>query len=284
MSERTVTAKAALIPAVARLREAGIEDPARDARILLAHAMGLAADRLTLHITDALSPAQERHFHEMIDQRLQHRPVSKIIGHRQFWGLDFIVSDAVLDPRPETEILVAEALSEPFSSIVDLGTGSGCILLACLHGMPGATGLGADYMAAALELAEVNATRLGLGARAEFCSCDWREEAWWSKGGFDLVVSNPPYIAADEMPGLAPEVLLWDPEIALSPGGDGLDAYRAISAQLPQMLTPGGRVLFEIGPTQAAAVSDLLRAAGLTEIRVLRDFDGRDRVVAGRRA
>lgn len=281
-----MSAKLALQAAVVRLRAGGIEDPARDARLLLAHAMALPPARLSLHLPDALSPAQAQAFDAAIAQRLQHKPVSKILGRRLFWGLEFSVTEDVLDPRPETEILVAAALAEPFSHMLDLGTGSGCILLSCLHGMPGASGMGADVMAATHAVARQNAERLGLQARAQICGLDWREAGWWSAlgDGFDLLVSNPPYIAADEMPGLAPEVLGWDPRVALTPGGDGLDAYRHILRGVPQLLAPAGRLLFEIGPTQGPAVAELLAAAGLGDIRILPDLDGRDRVVLARAA
>ncbi|VDC30154.1 peptide chain release factor N(5)-glutamine methyltransferase [Pseudogemmobacter humi] len=279
------TAQAALIGAVARLRAAGVEDPARDARLLLAHALGLDPARLSLVIRDPLGPDAAQRFEAAIAARALRKPVSKITGTRLFHGLSFRVTPEVLDPRPETETLVEEALREPFARILDLGTGSGCILLSCLHGMPGAMGLGADYSGAALGLADENAVALGLSERVDFCRCDWTDGDWWDggRGYFDLVVSNPPYIAADEMAGLAPEVLDWDPQIALTPGGDGLDAYRAICRELPRMLAPGGRILFEIGPTQGAAVSALLAEQGIRDIRILPDLDTRDRVVAGRR-
>lgn len=279
-------AKAALAAAVARLRAAGIEEPARDARLLLAEAMGLAPDRLTLHLPDGLNAGQLAGFDAAITARAARKPVSKILGRRLFWGLEFTVTPDVLDPRPETETLVAEALAEPFTRMLDLGTGSGCILLSCLHGMPGATGVGADFMAATHQVVETNADRHGLLERIDICWVDWRDRGWWSpsSGRFDLVVSNPPYIAAGEMPGLSPEVRGWDPEIALTPGGDGLDAYRHILTEVPHILASGGRLLFEIGPTQGQAVAALVAAAGLQQIRILPDLDGRDRVVAARAA
>ncbi|MFE3836957.1 peptide chain release factor N(5)-glutamine methyltransferase [Pseudogemmobacter sonorensis] len=274
--------------AVALLRAAGIEDPARDARALLAHAMALGPERLSLHVGDPLTEGQARAFGAAVAARLARKPVSKILGRRLFWGLEFRVTEEVLDPRPETEILVAEALREPFSRLLDLGTGSGCILLSCLRDRAGASGLGADLSAAALDVARGNARALGLGERAAFRAADWSAPGWAAglaeeSGRFDLVVSNPPYIAAAEMGGLAPEVRGWDPALALTPGGDGLDAYRAITAGLCDLLAPGGRALFEIGPTQGAGVAALLAAAGLGGIRVLPDLDGRDRVVGGRR-
>jgi release factor glutamine methyltransferase len=202
------------------------------------------------------------------------------VGHRLFWGHRFTVTPVTLDPRPETEVLVAEALQRPFLKMLDLGTGTGCILLSCLAGMPMAAGVGTDISAAALAVAQHNANTLGLSTRARLIRSDWFEAV---PGRFDLITSNPPYIAADEMAGLAPDVLHHEPHLALSPGGDGLDAYRAIAAGALARLMSGGRILLEIGPTQGAAVSALLAAQGLRNIRILQDFDGRDRVVAAQK-
>jgi release factor glutamine methyltransferase len=172
--------------------------------------------------------------------------------------------------------LVAEALKTPFQTMLDLGTGTGCILLSCLHAMPKAQGLGVDLSPAALAVAESNAAALGLTARASFRPSDWFSSV---TGRFDLIVSNPPYIAADEMPTLAPEVRDWEPHLALTPGGDGLGPYRILAGQAPAYLTAQGRLLVEIGPTQGQAVAALFSAAGLHNIRILPDLDGRDRVV-----
>ncbi|WP_295079138.1 peptide chain release factor N(5)-glutamine methyltransferase [Tabrizicola sp.] len=271
-------AQDALRRAVPLLREAGIEDAARDARVLLAHALGIGHDRLTLKLQDDMTPPQEADYNAALQSRIARQPVAQITGRRLFWGLSFRVTRDTLDPRPETETLVAEALSEPFLKLLDLGTGTGCILLSCLKGMPLARGLGTDISDAALEVAMGNTRDLGLEARARFRKSDWLTSV---TGAYDLIVSNPPYIAADEMPTLAPEVRDWEPHLALSPGGDGLDAYRAITRGAGARLMPGGRLLVEIGPTQGPAVSALFAEAGLEQIRVLPDMDGRDRVVAG---
>ena len=270
-------AQGALVAAVVQLQAAGIEGAARDARVLLAHALGIGADRLTLHLQDPVSAERQATFQAAITARLTRQPVAQIIGRRLFWGLSFRVTPDTLDPRPETETLVAEALTRPFVKVLDLGTGTGCILLSCLKGMPMARGVGVDASPAALLVAEANARDLGLDARARFLRSDWFSAV---PGAFDLIVSNPPYIAADEMAGLAPEVRDWEPHLALTPGGDGLDAYRAIARGAGARLMPGGRILLEIGPTQGAVVAGLLAQAGLAEVRVLPDMDGRDRVVA----
>ncbi len=263
--------------AAARLMMAGVEDPMRDARRLLAHAMGVAPDRLTLHLNDRPEPEAMAAFEDLVAARAARRPLSHLVGGREFWGRRFRVTPDVLDPRPETEILIAAALEEPFESVLDLGTGSGCILVSLLAERPGATGLGTDLSPAALEVARGNAAALGVAA--EFAVSDWFAAV---VGRFDLIVSNPPYIAADEMAGLAPEVRDHEPHLALTPGGDGLDAYRDIAAGAPAHLAPKGRILVEIGPAQGLAVAALMAAAGLTGIRILPDLDGRDRVVAAR--
>ncbi len=272
-----MTGAEALRAAIPRLRTGGIEDAPLDARLLLAHALGIAADRLTLHLPEAISDAQAAGYEAALQARLARQPVAQIIGQRPFWGLTFRVTRDTLDPRPDTEALVAEALTLPFLSLLDLGTGTGCILLACLKSMPVARGLGVDISPAALEVARGNARTLGLEARAHFRASDWFSDV---PGRYDLIVANPPYIAADEMPGLAPEVRDWEPHLALTPGGDGLDPYRIIARDAPSRLMAGGRLLVEIGPTQGAAVAALFAAQGLQEIRILPDLDGRDRVVA----
>ena len=273
-------AQDALRLAVPRLQEAGIEDGARDARVLLAHALGIGHDRLTLKLQDEMTSPQEALYDEALTARMARQPVAQIIGRRLFWGLSFRVTRDTLDPRPETETLVAEALKEPFLKVLDLGTGTGCILLSCLKDMPMARGLGTDISDAALQVAIGNTRDLGLEARARFRRSDWFDKV---TGAYDLIVSNPPYIATEEMPQLVPEVRDWEPHQALTPGGDGLDAYRAIARGAPARLMPGGRLLVEIGPTQGVAVSVLFRSAGLEDIRVLPDMDGRDRVVAARK-
>ncbi|MCA0206771.1 MAG: peptide chain release factor N(5)-glutamine methyltransferase [Proteobacteria bacterium] len=265
----------ALAQAIQRLDAAGIPDAPRDARLLLAHALGIAPDRLTLVLRDPAG-AEQAAFREAIARRAAREPVSHITGRRLFWGRAFHVTADVLDPRPETETLIAEALGGPFDRVLDLGTGSGAILLTLLAERPAARGLGTDLSDRALAVARGNAAALGLEPRADFARGDWFGPV---TGRFDLIVSNPPYIAEAEMAGLSPEVLR-EPRMALTPGGDGLDAYRAIVRGAGAHLTPGGRLMVEIGPTQGAAVAGLMAGAGLQGIACRPDLDGRDRVVS----
>ncbi|MCA2010037.1 peptide chain release factor N(5)-glutamine methyltransferase [Cereibacter sphaeroides] len=273
------TLQHALRDGTARLSEAGLADAPRDARQLLAHATGLAPDRLTLHLPEPLTPEAATRYEAALALRIARHPVSHITGRRAFWGRDFVVTPDVLDPRPETETLVAEALSTPFRRVLDLGTGSGAILLSLLAERPAATGIGVDLSEAALDVARRNAHLLGITDRARLTRSDWFTAV---DGTFDLIVSNPPYIAQDEMDSLSPEVLR-EPHMALSPGGDGLDAYRTIARGASAHMAPGARLMVEIGPTQSAAVSALFAEAGLVAITTLRDLDGRDRVVCAQR-
>lgn len=271
-----MTGVEALREATARLRAAGIETAGADARALLAHAMKVAPDRLVLHLGD---PAPVAALEPLVAARLSRQPVSQITGRRLFWGRVFRVTPDVLDPRPETEVLVAEALRMPFARVLDLGTGSGCILLTLLAERADATGLGVDLSAAALDVAAANRADLGLDVRAALAEGSWFAPV---TGRFDLIVANPPYVAEAEMVALAPEVRDWEPRMALTPGGDGLDAYRAIAAGARGRLTAGGRIVLEIGPAQGRAVAGLLAEQGLADLCILADLDGRDRVVAAK--
>ncbi|SFP47339.1 peptide chain release factor N(5)-glutamine methyltransferase [Tranquillimonas alkanivorans] len=270
-----------LAQAAAELRAAGVPDPMRDARRLLAHALDAPTERLTLLLGDPVEAGAEARFRAAVARRVRREPVSQITGRRAFWGRDFRVSRAVLDPRPETETLVALALDAPFKRVLDIGTGSGCILATLLAERPGARGTGTDVSDEALEVAAENAARLGVAGRAEFRRTEWARDV---AGPFDLIVSNPPYIAAAEMPDLSPEVREWEPRLALTDGGDGLTAYRAIADQAPALLGPGGRLIVEIGPTQGAQVAALFVEGGLEEVRLHHDLDGRDRCVSARHA
>lgn len=271
-----MTGANALELAVSRLRAAGVADPARDARILLVSALGIERSRLTLVVANDLLPATQAAYEALVTSRADRQPVSQIIGHREFFGRRFKVTTDVLDPRPDTERLIEAALDKPFGRALDLGTGSGCILLTLLAECPDATGLGVDTSSAALAVARANAKTLKLDERAVFAPSDWFAGV---EGCFDLIVANPPYISAAEMNGLEPEVRNWEPRIALTPEGDGLDAYRAITKDVGRFLGKGGRVLLEIGPTQGGAVISMFQAHGFATCRVLQDLDGRDRVV-----
>ena len=261
--------------AARRLAEAGIQGAARDADRILAAVLGVDPGRLRSLDRD-LTTGELARLDQGIAARAAHQPVAQIVGFRDFYAHRFHVTRDTLDPRPETEVLVDAALALPWSSVLDLGTGTGAILISVLATRPGTRGVGTDISGAALEVARRNAGEIGVPA--EFIRADWYDGV---AGRFDLIVSNPPYIAADEMAGLFPDVRDWEPHGALTDGADGLTAYRAIAAKAGDYLNPGGHVLVEIGPTQAGAVGAFFADAG-AETQVIHDLDGRDRVILAR--
>ena len=272
------------------MREAGIETPELDARLLVCHAAGLAHEAYIARSREALRPDAAARLDGAIARRLKREPVARITGTREFYGRSFMIGPAALDPRPDTETLIEAALDlivkkgwrEKPLNLLDLGTGSGCILVTLLAELPHATGLGTDLSPDALAIAAANARRLGVSCRASFVLSDWLDAI---SGKFDLILSNPPYIATGEMAGLAEEVA-YDPRLALDGGPDGLDAYRRIAARARDLLADDGLVLVEIGATQGASVTEILEAAGLRrdETGSIRpDLAGRPRVVVARR-
>lgn len=272
-----------LARATARLKEAGVDDPGRDARRLMAHVLDVVPGRLTLVLPEPVGPEAAAAFEALVDRRAAREPVSHLVGHRLFYGREFHVTRDVLDPRPETETLIEVALAEPFSTVLDLGTGTGCILLTLLAEREAAVGIGTDLSPAALAVAARNRDALGLAARADLLQGSWYKPLAGSGEGFDLIVSNPPYVAVDEMPFLSREVREHEPRQALTDEADGLTAYREILAGLAPYLAIGGRLAVEIGARQGMAVSRLFAAAGLSGTRVIPDLDGRDRVVVATR-
>ena len=266
------------------LREARIAAPELDARLLLCHAAGLTHEAYVAGINDALAPDAAARFGAYVARRLAGEPVSRIVGIREFYGRPFRIDASTLDPRPDTETLIESALAlaggEQPLKLLDLGTGTGCILVTLLAELPRATGIGIDKSLAGLEVAGSTAERLGGGDRARFMAGDGLEADLET---FDLVVANPPYLSAADMAGLSNEVGAHDPRDALFGGVDGLSAYRRIVPRLGKVLRPGGIALFEIAHTQAEAVSGFLAEAGLVlEQGPWRDLAGRPRVVGGR--
>ncbi|NNU80812.1 peptide chain release factor N(5)-glutamine methyltransferase [Halovulum dunhuangense] len=264
------------------LAEAGIPGAARDARALLAHAAGIAPDALVLRAEMAMRSETSAALDLALAQRIARRPVAQIIGRREFWGRDFEVTADVLDPRPETEEIVALALSDlPAGRILDLGTGTGILALTLLSEWREARAVATDISPAALAVAARNAARLGVDERLTLVESDWFNGV---EGVFDLIVSNPPYIPAADIASLDADVREWEPHLALTPGGDGLGPYRAIAAGLGKHLAPGGRVLLEFGAGQGAAIRAIFARAGWQGTVLHPDLAGRDRVLELRRS
>jgi release factor glutamine methyltransferase len=261
------------------LAQAQIGNPQLDARILIAHALGLDRAQLLSQSECILGTTEQGKINWLINRRLKREPVSRILGAREFWSLPFALNEATLVPRPESETLVAVALkgTPGNARILDLGTGSGCLLLALLHERPEATGLGIDIAPRAVEQARENAERLDLAARAEFRVGNWLEGI---EEKFDVIVSNPPYISGSEIADLMPEVRDHDPHLALDGGNDGLAAYRILIPRLSRLLKPKGITAFEIGEGQANAVRDIFVLAKFNNISTHRDLAGNERCIS----
>ena len=272
--------------AAARFADAGLDSPALDARLLLEAATGLDHSGFLLRRDERATAEQEAAFASFVERRLKREPVGRILGHRDFWTLELELSPATLEPRPDTERLVEGVLDlvedrQAPLNIVDLGTGTGCILLALLSELPNATGLGLDRSEEAARTARRNGTLNRLGDRARFVVGDWT--AALAPGGFDIIVSNPPYIPSADLAGLDPEVRLFDPQAALDGGPDGLEPYRLLAAAAPSLLRPQGIVGFEVGIGQARQVAAMLgREMGVTAV-VKNDYNCIERCVLARR-
>lgn len=281
--ESLATVAAALRCGTELLARAGIAEPRREARLLLALALGLDPGIILGYPERVLDAAAQARIVPLFERRASREPFSRIAGRRQFWSLDLEISPDTLDPRPDSETLVETALAfvgdrRAKLRILDLGTGSGALLLALLSELPCATGLGVDLLPAAAAIARRNAARLGLAGRALFLAGFWGEAI--SSGWADVILANPPYIIASEIDGLAPEVARFEPRMALDGGPDGLGAYRELTTVLPWLLAPGGIAVLEVGAGQADPVTELLVKAGLESRGVRRDLAGIERCVA----
>lgn len=267
-----------------RLEAAGVDSPVFDARLLVEAGAGVSRLDIVTDPRRALTGAQIEGVEALARRREAREPMAHILGRRQFWTMEFAVNADALIPRPETELLVECALEalagDRPTRVLDLGVGSGAVLLAVLKERPLATGIGVDSSTAALTLARANAEGLGLASRVELRQGDW---ALGLEGGFDAVLSNPPYVRSADIAALAPEVARYEPLAALDGGADGLAAYRAILRNLPSCLAAKGFFAFEVGEGQAEAVAAYCRAAGLTVEAIRKDLAGVERVVAGRR-
>jgi release factor glutamine methyltransferase len=265
-------------------RAAGIDDADVDARVLAGHALHLDRARLVSQSDRVLEAREVNAISGLAARRLKREPVSRILGRKEFWSLALAITPDVLVPRPETETVVEGALDFVVRNglrmeklrILDIGTGSGALLVALLNELPNATGIGTDISRAALEAAQINVAQFGYESRSSLIACDM---AAGVQGQFDLVVSNPPYIARGQIASLAPEVRDYDPMMALDGGGDGLTAYRSISADAKRILAQGGRLFVEMGAGQEPAVRELFTNAGLVVGIARNDLAGTPRVL-----
>lgn len=279
--------EATLKAAVIELRDAGIREATLDARLLLAYALESTTELLFAYPERGLTEDQTKTFMQLLERRLKREPMAHIMGEREFWSLRFVVGPETLIPRPDSETLV-DAFLDAFPNtqdrlkILDLGTGSGCLLLAALSERQNATGLGLDISLTALEFSRRNAHELGMASRARFLQADWKQDLSKCLEGnrYDAIFCNPPYIPVGHKTELEPEVAEYEPHQALFAGVDGLDCYRDIIPQIPRILAPGGCAFFETGFDQAESVEELLHASGHTKTRKHKDLAGVDRVIS----
>lgn len=265
--------------AVKRLTDGGIITPQLDARVLLGAILEMSSGGVLIALDAPMTDRERALYETYIDRRCAHEPVARILGIRQFWGLDFCLSPDALVPRPDTETLIESAIHRypdrnRTHRVLDLGTGSGCLLISLLTMYPNASGVGIDCAPGALITARENADRLGVGDRCTFKQGSWDGAA---PDLFDIILSNPPYIPRTEEESLSPDVRLFDPERALYGGVDGLSAYRALAPILPSLLAPGGTIFLEIGQGQRSDVTQLMAQAGLACVGFRSDLQGIDR-------
>ncbi|MEH6545704.1 MAG: peptide chain release factor N(5)-glutamine methyltransferase [Sneathiella sp.] len=276
------TLQKAVSEAALILSEAGIDGARRDASLLLANILDADTSIFHLEPERVLTDAHYVMFQHAVERRASREPISHILGHREFWSLDFLVGPQVLDPRPDSETLIETALSaqksgQEITSILDLGTGSGCLLLSLLSEVETARGLGVDQSLAAIEIAEQNAKRLSLDDRATFLQGNWCDGL---EDKFDLVISNPPYIPIDDIENLQPEVKNFEPLAALVGGADGFDCYREIISAVKPIMKPYGMIIFEVGAGQAQEVSELLKKADFSKVSRHKDLASIERCVS----
>lgn len=282
LAGRPVTFRAVLAHVTDTLAAAGIDGARRDARLLVDHALGVPGASRVRRPDEPLGPAALARLDALLRRRAAREPMARILGVREFWSLEFKVSPDTLVPRPDSELAVELALRHlsgrgiDTARVLDLGTGSGCLLLAVLHDRPDAAGVGVDISPAALAVAAENARALGLDGRAGFVAGDWTAPV---SGTFDVILANPPYVADAEWAVLEPEVRDHEPAIALAGGADGLDCHRRLAAALGPLLAPGGAAILECGAGQATAVAALLRHGGFGRTEAARDLGSVERCV-----
>jgi release factor glutamine methyltransferase len=270
-----------LAEATARLAEAGVAEPRLDARLLVGAALGLSREAMVAHPDRAVGDDERAAIDALLRRRAAREPVARILGTREFWSLDFTVTPATLEPRPDSETVIEAALGafpdrDAALTVLDLGTGTGCLLLALLSEFPNANGVGVDVSSDAVDAAAANARRLGFGRRAHFVCDDWAESL---TGPFDCILANPPYIPSSDLAGLAPEIA-HDPHAALDGGPDGMSGIAGVVDAAQRLLHPEGRAFVEIGAGQSEAAQALALRNGLVVANMRADIGGIPRVLA----
>ena len=271
---------------VRALAQAAVDDARLDARLIVAHALNWTPERVFGYPEQELEGGELNLIRELIARRVKREPLALITGEKEFWSLRFTVGPETLIPRPDSETLIDAVLAaypdrEKNLRILDLGTGSGCLLLTLLHEYVNASGMGTDFSQGALKIARGNAKNMDLSMRAGFVLSDWNQGVS-QMGNFDIVISNPPYVPQGDESSLQPEVLEYEPHSALFAGSDGLMEYRTIISHLPGLLDDEGMTFFEVGIDQAKAVSQLMEAAGMKDISCRHDLAGIERCVWGK--
>ena len=268
-----------LADATFKLSRSGIDGAARDARILMAYSLEVPMSQLSLNINEQVSEKIISKLEQLILRRINREPISKILERREFWCRTFSINKNVLDPRGDTETLIDFVIDKPVKSVLDLGTGSGAIAvtLACEWKEANVTAI--DISEDALALAERNAEKFNVKNEINFLKSDWFDAV---EGQFDLIIANPPYIGLMEQRAISPEVINYDPEIALFAGSDGLDAYKKIIPSLSKFLNPEGFVVLEIGASQSNQVKDLMNSSGFFDLKTVKDLSGKDRLIAAK--
>jgi release factor glutamine methyltransferase len=261
-----------------RLKEVGISNSARESKKLLAFVTNHEYSALNWMQEFKISKEIKFKFIDLIEKRVSGAPISKIIGKRLFFNSEFYVNENVLDPRPETEVVVSVALEKNFSTVLDLGTGTGCIVISLLKERPDVIGVSVDISKECLNVAKINAETNGVLDRVKFIHSDWFSNV---TSRFDLIVSNPPYIGLSELNDLSREVKNFDPKVALFGGRDGLNCYEAIFNDVIRFLNPGGRLITEVGYAQSSIVKKFFLNSGFIDIKVTKDLDLNNRVVSG---
>ena len=265
--------------ATLKLSISEIDNAARDARILVAHAFGIPKSQLALNTNENVPEETRSSLEKLISRRINREPIAKILGKRQFWGRTFFISEDVLDPRGDTETLINYVKDRPVRSVLDLGTGSGVIAISLACEWKEVHVVATDISEAALFVAQKNAKYFDVQDKIDFLKSDWFEAI---EGKFDLIISNPPYIGLSEINEISQEVLNHEPELALFAGSDGLGAYERIIPQLKKFLNPGGTVVLEIGASQSDSVKTLMNSSGLSEVKTLKDLARKDRLVTAK--